>query len=61
MLDNQLMAMGGSDAFGETADVVLFSEVWDDETETWAATNNRMTTPRAGFGHVTVPLITVCP
>ena len=62
MLDNQLMDPGGSDrSFGETANVVLFSEAWDVETETWAATDNKMTTPRASFGHATVPLDTVCP
>ena len=62
MLDNQLMALGGSDrSFEETVNVVLFSEAWDVETETWAATDNKMTTRRASFGHATIPLDTVCP
>ena len=54
--------MGGSPGvFDDGPDGDLFTEVWEKESETWSATDNMMTTPRAGYGHATVPLATVCP
>ena len=61
-LDNKVFAIGGSDGPElDTGNVVLFTEVWDEESETWTAADNMMTKPRAGFGYTTVPLATVCP